>query len=607
MLHEIKEIVLAELFKNFKRSHYCGELRAEDVDKQVTVMGWVHSRRDHGGVIFVDLRDKKGLLQVAFNPDISRDSLEKAHTLRSEYVIAVKGTIVLRPEGTVNPDLDTGRVEVLAKELIILNKSQTPPFEISERIEASESIRLKYRYMDMRRLSVQKVFFIRHKICQIVRNFLSSNEFIEIETPFLTKSTPEGARDYLVPSRIEPGSFYALPQSPQLFKQILMLSGFDRYFQIVKCFRDEDLRADRQPEFTQIDMELSFIDEEDIYLILENLMKVLFKEVLEIDIKTPFPRLTYKESMDRFGLDSPDVRFPLELRDITEPLKTSGFKVFSGAIEKGGAVKAINVKKSSDFSRKDLDDIIEVAKIHGAGGLVWIKITPDGWQSPAAKFLSDEEKSDILKIMEAGEGDLLLIVADRSYNTVCNSLGNVRLHLIKKLGLKPSQQYLFTWVTNFPLLDYSEDEKRWVAVHHPFTSPIEEDLDLLESDQGNVRARAYDLVLNGSEIGGGSIRIHREETQSKIFKLLGIGDEEARSKFGFLLDALSFGAPPHGGIALGLDRLVMIMTGETSIREVIAFPKTQKASCLMSEAPSQVDQKQLKVLGIKSIHKNSKV
>ncbi len=591
---------MSEPFTDIKRSHFCGDLRKEDIDKQVTVMGWVHRRRDHGGVIFVDLRDRRGLLQVAFNPGISRASLDKAHTLRSEYVIAVRGTVAHRPEGTVNPELATGEIEVLADKLIILNKSETPPFEISERKDVSESVCLKYRYLDLRRPSVQKIFFTRHQMYQVIRNFLSNNDFTEIETPFLTKSTPEGARDYLVPSRIEPGSYYALPQSPQLFKQILMLSGFDRYFQIVKCFRDEDLRADRQPEFTQVDMELSFIQEEDIYGILENMMKNVFKEVLSTDIETPFSKLTYQDAMERFGLDSPDTRFPLELKDITSAVKNSSFKVFSQVAEKGGVIKGINVKNRSGLSRKELDDIIELAKIHGAGGLVWIKLTDDGWQSPVAKFLTETEKSDISRIMEAGAGDLLLMVADPSFNTVCNSLGHVRLHLVKRLNLQPSKKFQFTWITEFPLLDYSEEEKRWVAVHHPFTSPVEKDLPLLESDPGKVRARAYDLVLNGSEIGGGSIRIHRQNIQSRIFELLGIGSQEASLKFGFLLDALKYGAPPHGGIALGLDRLIMLMTGAESIRDVIAFPKTQKAACLMSQAPSPVDSRQLRELHIKS-------
>jgi aspartyl-tRNA synthetase len=584
---------------NLKRTHYCGEPRSRDIDTRVTVMGWVHSRRDHGGLIFVDLRDRTGILQIAFNPDVNTAAHAKAHSLRSEYVIAVRGRVAHRPEGTVNAELATGEVEILADELTILNEAQTPPFEISDRTEATESIRLKYRFLDLRRPSMQKILLTRHRMCQVIRTFLTENDFIEFETPMLTKSTPEGARDYLVPSRVEPGSFFALPQSPQLFKQILMVSGFDRYFQIVKCFRDEDLRADRQPEFTQVDLELSFIDEEDIYRILENLMQRLFKEVLAVDIETPFPRLSYKEAMDRFGVDKPDTRFALELCDVTPALKGSGFKVFAQAIEKGGVVKGLTVK-GADFSRKDLDELVEVAKTYGAGGLVWIKINPEGWQSPVAKFLSDAEKQEIAKTMGAETGDLLLLVGDPSFVTACTAIGNVRLHLIKKLNLQPSRQFAFLWVNKFPLLEFDKEEKRWVAMHHPFTSPLDEDLGMLDTDPGRVRARAYDLVMNGSEIGGGSIRIHRPDVQSRMFSLLGIQDEEAAVKFGFLLDALRFGAPPHGGLALGLDRMVMLMTGCDSIRDVIAFPKTQKAACVMSGAPSPVDQKQLRELHIKS-------
>ncbi len=590
---------MGESFAALKRSHMCSDLRAGDIGTDVTVMGWVHGRRDLGGLIFVDLRDRTGIVQVAFTPDADEGALEKAHTLRSEYVIAVKGRVRPRPEGMENRSVASGQIEIEARELVILNEADTPAFEIDDNVSASETLRLKYRYLDLRRPVMQQTFIIRHRMYQLIRSCLVENGFMEFETPMLTKSTPEGARDYLVPSRVEQGCFYALPQSPQLFKQILMIAGFDRYFQIVKCFRDEDLRADRQPEFTQVDLELSFVREEDIQAILEQLMQRLFKDILGVELSPPFQRLTYHEAMDRFGLDAPDVRFGLELCDISAAVRNSNFKVFSGTLAKGGVVKALNVKgAAASFSRKDLDELTEVARIHGAAGLLWVKVNPEAWQSPAAKFIVDAEKAEIARIMDAVPGDLLLMVSD-TYTTACNALGRVRLDIIRRLSIEPDRPYGFAWVTDFPLLEYDEQEKRFVAVHHPFTAPLDEDMSLLDSDPARVRARAYDLVLNGSEIGGGSIRIHQPDVQEKMFALLGIEPDEAREKFGFLLDALRSGAPPHGGLALGLDRMVMLMSGQSSIRDVIAFPKTLKAACLMSQAPSVVDQQQLAQLHIR--------
>lgn len=593
---------MLEKLGDWRRTSYCGEVSGKDIGKSVTLMGWVQRRRDHGGLIFVDLRDRNGLVQLVFNPEANDAVHSKAHDVRNEFVIAVKGVVQKRPEGTENPNLKTGEIEIAAGELRLLNDSAALPFMIEEETDVAEMTRLKYRYLDLRRPALQKKLILRHKVAMATRNYLAENGFLEIETPVLTKSTPEGARDYLVPSRMNPGQFYALPQSPQLFKQILMIAGLDRYFQIVKCFRDEDLRADRQPEFTQIDAEMSFVDREDVMSIMEGLIARIFKEGLGIEFNLPFPRLTYAEAVGRFGVDNPEVRFGLELKDLTKALAGSGFKVFADAASKGGMVKAICVPGGASFSRKDLDDLTEVAVSFGAKGLAWVKITEEGWQSPIAKFLSDAEKETIAKALDAKLGDLLLFAADKPAvaNTV---LGRLRLNIGNRLGLIPKEGFNFVWVTDFPMLDYDDAEKRYVAVHHPFTAPMDEDIEKLDSDPLSVRAKAYDLVLNGSEIGGGSIRIHRSDIQSKIFEKLGLGSEEAEARFGFLLEALKYGTPPHGGIAFGLDRVMAIMTGSDSIRDVIAFPKTQKATCQMSEAPSTVDQKQLDELFIRVVKK----
>jgi aspartyl-tRNA synthetase len=588
-----------DILGNWKRTHYCGELRSEHVGQEVCLMGWAHRRRDHGGLIFIDLRDRTGIAQLALDPDRDPQAHAKAENVRNEFVIAVVGKVSSRPEGTVNAKMPTGEVEIEISELRILNESKTPPFMLNDFTDVAENLRLKYRYLDLRRESIQRNLIMRHKVAQTVRNYLTDNNFLEIETPVLTKSTPEGARDYLVPSRVHPGNFFALPQSPQLFKQLLMVSGFDRYFQIVKCFRDEDLRADRQPEFTQIDCELSFVDENDIMTIMEGMIAKIFKEALDIELSLPMPRMCYNEVIERYGVDNPDLRFEMELTDITDLVKGCGFQVFANVAEKSGLIKALNVKGGSSFSRKELDELTSFAAIYGAKGLAWVKIKEDGgWQSPIAKFFTDEELAAISTKLEAAPGDLLLFVADTARVTN-EALGRLRGHIGQKLGLTDPNDYKFIWVTEFPLLEWDGDQKRHVAVHHPFTAPLEEDLELLDSDPGKVRSNAYDLVLNGSEIGGGSIRIHDQAVQTKMFKLLGIEEEEARQKFGFLLDALEFGAPPHGGLAFGLDRIMMILTGSDSIRDVIAFPKTQKAACMMSEAPGTVDEKQLTELAIR--------
>jgi len=590
--------IVLESLNGWRRTHDCGSLRPEHVGRQVVLMGWVQRRRDHGGLIFVDLRDREGITQIVFDPQADAEAHETAHALRSEYVIAVQGTVRARPEGMANPKLRTGEIEVLVYDLKILNVAKTPPFLVEEETEASESVRLKYRYLDLRRPSMQANLRLRHRAAFLTRNYFAERGFIEVETPVLTKSTPEGARDYLVPSRVNPGKFYALPQSPQLFKQLLMVAGFERYMQIVKCFRDEDLRADRQPEFTQLDLEMSFIDEEDIYPLIEGWIGVLFKDLLGVDLPVPFPRLPYREAMDRYGTDRPDLRFGLELTDCTDIVRGCDFRVFRDALERGGAVKSLRLPDGGRLSRKDLDDLVQYAQEFGAKGMAWAKLQPDGWQSPIAKFLPQSVRDAVTEKMEGRPGDILFFVADQPA-VVHETLGNVRTRLAHQMGLVPKGEYRFCWVTHFPLLEWDADEKRYVAVHHPFTSPLEEDMDLLEVDPLKVRSRAYDLVLNGTEIGGGSIRIHREDVQKRIFAALGIGEREAREKFGFLLDALQYGAPPHGGIAFGFDRLVMLMTGASSIRDVIAFPKTQKATCLMSGAPSEPDVSQLLELCIK--------
>ena len=594
---------MAESMKGLKRSHRCAEVTKADIGSTVTLMGWVQKSRNKGGIVFVDLRDRSGIMQVIFeNGEIDQEVFEKAGKLRSEFVIAVVGRVEAR-SGAVNPNLPTGEIEVRARELRILSEAQTPPFPIEENSKTREEVRLKYRYLDLRRPDLQKNMILRSRVSTLVRQFLANEGFLEIETPTLIKSTPEGARDYLVPSRVHPGSFYALPQSPQIFKQLLMCSGYDRYFQLARCYRDEDLRADRQPEFTQIDMELSFVDVDDVIDVNERMLAFLFKEVLNVEVPLPIQRMTWQEAMDRFGSDKPDIRFGMELTDVSEVVKDCEFAVFKGALENGGSVRGINAKGQGAMPRKKIDKLVEFAKGYGAKGLAYIAIGQDGTvKSSFAKFMKEEEMTALIQAMKGENGDLLLFAADKT-KLVWDVLGALRLELAKQMELLDKNEFKFVWITEFPLLEWSEEENRFAAMHHPFTMPMEEDLQYLDSDPGRVRAKAYDIVLNGNEIGGGSVRIFQDDIQEKMFEVLGFTKEEAYNRFGFLLDAFKYGVPPHAGLAYGLDRLVMLMAKEDSIRDVIAFPKVKDASCLMSEAPDVVDPKQLEELGIAVVEK----
>ena len=594
---------MAETMKGLKRTHRCTEVTTANVGQTVTVMGWVQKSRNKGGIIFVDLRDRSGLLQIIFEQGddpqrfVGAEEFAKAESLRSEYVIAVVGKVENR-EGNTNENMATGAIEVRATQLRILSESETPPFQIEADSKTKEELRLKYRYLDLRRPDLQAKIMMRSRVVAKIREFMTNEGFLEIETPILNKSTPEGARDYLVPSRVHPGTFYALPQSPQLFKQLLMCSGFDRYFQIAKCFRDEDLRADRQPEFTQVDMELSFVDVDDVIEVNERLLKAVFKETIGIDVPNPIPRMTWQEAMDRFGSDKPDTRFGMELVNVSDVVAGCGFSVFTSALENGGSVLCINAEGQGEMPRKKIDALVEFAKGFGAKGLAYIAIQPDGTlKSSFAKFMTEEQMAALVKAMNGKNGDLLLFAADRN-KVVWDVLGNLRLEIARNLGILDKNQYNFLWVTEFPLLEWSEEENRYVAMHHPFTMPMEEDIPLLDTDPGKVRAKAYDIVLNGTELGGGSVRIHQDDIQEKMFEIIGLSKETAQERFGFLLTAFKYGVPPHAGLAFGLDRMVMLMTQADSIREVIAFPKVKDASCLMTNAPDYVDDIQLKELGI---------
>ena len=594
---------MAETMKGLKRTHRCTEVTTANVGQTVTVMGWVQKSRNKGGIIFVDLRDRSGLLQIIFEQGddpqrfVGAEEFAKAESLRSEYVIAVVGKVENR-EGNTNENMATGAIEVRATQLRILSESETPPFQIEADSKTKEELRLKYRYLDLRRPDLQAKIMMRSRVVAKIREFMTNEGFLEIETPILNKSTPEGARDYLVPSRVHPGTFYALPQSPQLFKQLLMCSGFDRYFQIAKCFRDEDLRADRQPEFTQVDMELSFVDVDDVIEVTERLLKAVFKETIGIDVPNPIPRMTWQEAMDRFGSDKPDTRFGMELVNVSDVVAGCGFSVFTSALENGGSVRGINAEGQGEMPRKKIDALVEFAKGFGAKGLAYIAIQPDGTlKSSFAKFMTEEQMAALVKAMNGKNGDLLLFAADRN-KVVWDVLGNLRLEIARNLGILDKNQYNFLWVTEFPLLEWSDEENRYVAMHHPFTMPMEEDIPLLDTDPGKVRAKAYDIVLNGTELGGGSVRIHQDDIQEKMFEIIGLSKETAQERFGFLLTAFKYGVPPHAGLAFGLDRMVMLMTQADSIREVIAFPKVKDASCLMTNAPDYVDDIQLKELGI---------
>ncbi len=590
---------MAENLTGMKRTHMCAEVTAEDIGREIVVMGWVQKRRDLGKLIFVDLRDRTGLLQIVFKDELDKELHDKAVQIRNEFVIAVRGTLENRE--VINPNMATGNWEVIVSELRILSKAETPPIHIEEDSDTSEATRMKYRYLDLRRPNMQRNLILRHKVAKITRDYFDENGFIEIETPILIKSTPEGARDYLVPSRVFPGRYFALPQSPQLFKQILMVSGFDRYIQIAKCFRDEDLRADRQPEFTQIDLEMSFVDVPDVLEINEGFLKRVFSEAIGVEVQTPFQVMTYSEAMDRFGSDKPDTRFGMELIDVTDIVKNTSFKVFSGAIENGGSVRAINAKGCGPkFSRKQIDALTEVTKTYGAKGMAWIVVEEGNIKSSFTKYLSEDETQQILKKVNAEPGDLICFVADTN-KVVFDSLGHLRLDIAQKTNLIDESKVNFLWVTEFPLFEFDDEEKRWVATHHPFTAPMDEDIPMLDTEPGKVRSKTYDIILNGVELGGGSVRIHDQELQKKIFKLIGFSDDEAQKRFGFLLEAFKYGTPPHGGLAFGLDRMIMLMAKCSSIRDVIAFPKVQNSSCPMTGAPDLVDEKQLKELHIQQV------